>query len=216
MKKIQVVDMESGHVEVSEEVKGYHLIFPRRADTTMKIVKHLDMGMLTPTKVIKTHYYAPVIARIIDKYVSTLKHLQDRQHLIMHVQDTASKGNKKQPNPVEIKKVNSFASDFLGYSYLMEFKSYYIDKMSQNQLLVHIYRELLRIHPDGSILKPTEKLMGHIPHTLGRDWDTTQAEISNILDHNFEWRFPPKLIDQLSIYDMAEKVEEEEKEIEVE
>ncbi|MBB6219019.1 hypothetical protein HNQ80_005197 [Anaerosolibacter carboniphilus] len=128
----------------------------------------------------------------------------------MYLQDTASKGNKKQPAPVEIKKMNGFASDFLKYAYVMEFKAYHIDKMSQNQLLVHIYRELLRIHNDGSILKPTEKLMGHIPYTLGRDWDTTQAEIPNILDSRFHWEYPPKLVDQLSIYDMGVQEETDE------
>ncbi|KXG78268.1 putative metallopeptidase [Thermotalea metallivorans] len=208
MKRIQIVDTETGNVEVSENANGYHLVFPKRADTTMKIVKHLDMGMLTSSKVIKTHYYAPIVEKIIKKFEPTLGHLEEMQRLIIYIQDAASKGNKKQPTPVEIKKINAFASDFLGYSYLMEFKACYIDQMSHNQLIVHIYRELLRIHPDGSILKPTEKLTGHIPHTLGRDWDTTKADIPNILEQDFQWRFPPKLVEQLSIYDIEREDDE--------
>lgn len=209
MKKIQIIDTETGNVEVDEEAKGYHLVFPQRTDTRFKVVRHLDMGMITANKVLKTHYYAPIVERIIIKHGNLLGHIKERQRFIMYVQDMVSKGNKKQPAPVEIKKMNSFASDFLNYSYVMELKAHYIDKMSQNQLLVHIYRELLRIHNDGSILKPTEKLTGHIPHTLGRDWDTTKAEIPNILDENFQWRFPPKLVDQMSIYDIQREEDTE-------
>ncbi|MPN09054.1 hypothetical protein SDC9_156342 [bioreactor metagenome] len=81
-----------------------------------------------------------------------------------------------------IKKVPKILSDFTGYKFIVESREFWMSRISNEQIIAHIYSCLRQIE-DGDKLRAPD-LIGwkEVIGTLGYGWETTLSPMPNLLD----------------------------------
>jgi hypothetical protein len=110
-------------------------------------------------------------------------------------------GSGEHPWIAKTSKAKSQFEAMTGYEYIIEIRNWFINQMSKEQITALLYHELRHIG-DGSIIKHDIEDWNCMVATLGSDWATTQAQIIDILNDDFEqWDYLRKVGTQVSIFD---------------
>ncbi len=89
----------------------------------------------------------------------------------------------------------------------MEMKNYYTSRMSAEQVVALVYHELRHIDEDGDLVKHDIEDWDSMVATLGKDWNSTKAEILDLLDDEFPgWDSLRRSGKQISMFDTTSNV----------
>ena len=85
-----------------------------------------------------------------------------------------------------------------GYTHVIEFYKQHIGHLTNNQLTVLLYHELLHIGEEGKLQGHDVEEFGEIVDTFGRQaFEHERDDVPDILDEAFEWRLgKPTLFDR--------------------
>ena len=79
---------------------------------------------------------------------------------------------------------------------------HYIERMSQEQIIALIYHELRHIGPDGDLRDHDIEDWDNMVATLGKDWNSTKAEVKDLLSDDFIWRSLEPTGKQLNLFNL--------------
>lgn len=186
-KKIIVINDDTG--ENLEEIKfsgGYTITVTNFEDGgELRHIRKLDNGKLDERWWIKNYFYRPIAEKLVLKF-KELKHIKPQKILFIEDMIFESKSGKV-TWIAKIGKTNKHFKALTGYEYICQIRNYYVERMSKEQIVALIYHELRHINTDGELIKHDIEDWNNMIATLGTDWATTEAEIKNILEDDFDW-----------------------------
>lgn len=204
-KKLQVVNQDTGEVlEDIEFTGGYHIIYTNTTDAGhLKHIRKLDNAKFGDNHWIKNYIYRPIAERLIEKFPE-LKHINPRSILFIEDMDW-EKPNSERPKKhwmARISKANKQFAAATGYSYILETRNYFIERMSRAQIIALIYHELRHIDTYGDLQPHDIEDWDNMIATLGKDWDTTKEEIQNLIEDDIIWKELESRTKQLDVFSL--------------
>lgn len=209
-KQLIVVNKDTGErLEDIEFSGGYNIIFANLHDGgNLRYIRKLDNGKFGDKHWIKNFIYRPIAKKLVEKFPE-LKHIKPMGILFIEDMEWEMPDSVKPKRHwmARILKANKHLDFMTGYDYVLETRNYFIDRMSREQLVALIYHELRHIDKYGDLVSHDVEDWDNLVATLGRDWATTQAQIIDILDDDFEgWRDLGKVATQLNMFDKLRAV----------
>ncbi|MGL5676825.1 MAG: putative metallopeptidase [Cellulosilyticaceae bacterium] len=202
MKRILVEDQKTGDILTDVTFSGqYNITYTDDYDGgKMRMIKTIENGKYGDNHWIKNMWYKPIALRLADKF-RELKHVPINRILFIEDINYEDTGKAKDPWMARCKKANKDFMEMTGYEYIIETRSWYIERMQPEQVAALIYHELMHIDTDGNLRKHSIEDWGHLVASLGHDWATTKATIKDILDESFEgWSSMPTVATQLTLF----------------
>lgn len=203
MKKLTIFDKETGElVENKEFSGGYNITYTNLEDSgNLKHIRKLDNGKYDEKHWIKNYIYRPIAIKLVQKF-DELDHIRPESILFIEDTEWEPKDLTKHQWVARIKQANKELESMTGYEYVMELREFYTRNMTAEQVIALIYHELRHIDLDGRIIEHDIEDWENMIATLGVDWNTTRAEIPNILSEDFnEWDELRRAGTQISIFD---------------
>jgi len=199
-RNIKVTDLDTG--EVLHEIEftgGYNITYSHFDDDgRLKHIRNLDNGKFDSRNWIKNDVYRPIANKLVARF-EEFKHIRPEKILFLEDMDWTPGANSW---IARVSKSNKQMKQMVGYEYVLETRNWYTKDMSKEQIIALIYHELKHIDEDGNLIKHDVEDWGEMVATLGVDWATTQGNIINILDDDFEdWDELRKAGNQISIYE---------------
>lgn len=209
-KQLIVINKDTGdRLEEVEFSGGYNIVFTNQHDGgNLRYIRKLDNGKFGDKHWIKNFIYRPIAKRLIEKFPE-LKHIKPMGILFIEDMEWEMPDSAKPKRHwmARISKANKHLDFMTGYDYVLETRNYFIDRMSREQLVALIYHELRHIDKYGDLVSHDVEDWDNLVATLGRDWATTQAQIIDILEDDFEgWRELGKVATQLNMFDKLRAV----------
>ncbi|MCT4507923.1 MAG: putative metallopeptidase [Tepidibacter sp.] len=206
-RKLIIVDNDTGEeLERVEFSGGYNVAVTNMHDGgNLRFIRKLDNAKYGQRHWIKNYLYKTIAEKLVERFPE-IRHIHPRT--ILFIEDMEWKPTAaKQPWIARIKKANNELESMLGYEYVLETRNYYIERMSNNQVIALIYHELRHIDEDGSLKKHDIEDWSNMVATLGKDWATTPEAIENILGDDFEgWDDLRKAGRQISMFESLRMV----------
>lgn len=203
-KQLKIFDNDTG--EIIEDIKfsgGYNIQYACNEDSgRIKHVTKLDNANFDGTKWIKTAIYRPICNKLADKF-EELNHLRNAVNAILFLEDMNwEEKSGKRSWIARIAKTNKQFREMTGYYYIMETRNFYIERMSQEQIIALLYHELRHIGKDGDLVEHDIEDWSNMVATFGVDWATTMANIENLLEDDFdEWNEVLPVARQTNMFD---------------
>jgi hypothetical protein len=179
-------------------------------------------GRVNEKNVIKNADYQQTVQDLKTTYPEYLSHIVPSR--ILFLEDDAWEQTEKTNNnsrwKIDIKKASKDLREFIGYDYVINTRTYFIDKWSAAQVIAAIMEKLLRINPEnGSITKYNVDDKMLMVATLGAGFLDKGSNIVNIIENKVEFKELRDASGQIKIFDMdtlpdAQEPEEEFEEFE--
>lgn len=208
-KIIKILNLYTGEVILDREIDGdFQLQFTQNTDSgQIHRIGMIDNGRFGDKHWIKNYYFRPIAQKLVDKF-DEIKHIHPQR--ILFLENTAwspGKGSTKKTWIARICKANQWLMETWGYHYIMELKSFFMEKMSKEQVIATVYHELRHIDTDGDIKPHDVEDWDNMVATLGKNWAETKSSIINLLDDEFPgWNELRKAGQQINIFEAAENV----------
>jgi len=203
MKQLIVLDKNTGErLEDFEFSGGYNISFVNNHDSgEQKHIRRLDNGKYGDNHWIKNNIYRSITIKLKEKF-EELKHIKPHRILFIEDMNWSKTASQKNPWKARIKKVSKDLEATTGYWYVLETRSYFVENMSDEQLVALLYSTLRQIDMDGDIIEPNIVGWSNIIATLGAGWDDENSFIDNILGDDFDnWNELPKGGKQINMFD---------------
>jgi hypothetical protein len=185
MPKIKIIDDRTGKVR-EIECLGYNLQYVESTGSgQIQKIRNLNNGKWGYKHWIKNDFYRPIAQKIKDKYSEKLPEFTTiNLDKIIFIEDIDYVGDevKRNEDVMWIKKVPKILTAFTGYNFIIESREFWMSRISNEQIVAHIYSCLRRIY-DGDSLRESD-LIGwkEVIGTLGYGWETTMSPIPDLLD----------------------------------
>lgn len=181
---ITVTDLKSGEVLVKETVKGYQLQVVKPNSNVIKRVGRLSNGSITDKDWIKNDMYGHIAELLVEKFVE-LAHINVNKILFLEDVQWELKAPGKRQWMARASKANAWLTNTWGYRFVIQFRRYFTEKMSEEQLIALIYHELRHIGYYDEIIPHDIEDWSNMVATMGKDWTDANSSIIDILDDEF-------------------------------
>lgn len=214
MPKIKIVDETTGEVQDIECV-GYNLQFVEATgDGVIQKIRNLNNGRYGYKHWVKNEFYGPIAKKIKEKYKEKIKGFSRIDvNKILFIEDTDYVGDELQKNDkiMWIKKANKQLTEITGYKFIIESREFWMERISNAQVIALIYSCLRQIDCGDSIVEPDLIGWKEVIGTLGYGWETTKSDIPNLLDgfDMNDFRMLRKAEKQINFFDKSEKYYEQ-------
>lgn len=178
---IKVINDKTGEVKEIECI-GYNLQYvTATSDGQVQKIRSLGNGRYDYRHWIKNDFYAPLAQKIKDKYKDDIPVFQGIDiNKLLFLEDIDYVGDEMSRNDevMWIKKAPKQLTDLTGYRFIIFSREFWISRISQEQILWHLYSVLRRIEVD-KLVEPDIKGWKEVIGTLGYGWETTLSPILN-------------------------------------
>jgi hypothetical protein len=210
MPKIRIID---NHGEITNEIEcvGYNLQYiESTGNGQIQKIRALNNGKWGYKHWIKNEFYKPIALKIKEKYKEQFPDFT-RINLdkILFIEDMDYIGDevRRDDEVMWIKKLPKQVSDFTGYEFIIESRDFWMSRISEEQVVAHIYSCLRQIE-DGTKLRSPD-LVGwkEVIGTLGYGWETTMSPIHDLMNgfDKEDFRMLRKADRQISFFDRVAK-----------
>lgn len=181
--KIKIFNERTGELTDIECV-GFNLQYVEATgDGRIQKIRALNNGKWDYKHWIKNEFYRPLAQKILDKYRKevtgfTLINLDE----ILWIEDIDYVGDevKHSDDVMWIKKVPKQVTDFTGYKFIVESREFWMSRISNEQILWHIYSVLRQIDGD-KLIEPDIRGWKEVLGTCGYGWETTISPVPNLM-----------------------------------
>ncbi|WP_443660666.1 putative metallopeptidase [Clostridium algidicarnis] len=185
MPRIRIFDENTGEVKDIDCV-GYNLQYAESTgDGRIQKIRDLNNGKYGLKHWIKNDFYKPLAQKIKDKYREDIPGLSlvnlDR---ILWIEDMDYVGDevKRDDDVMWIKKVPKQLTELTGYQFIVESREFWMSRISNEQIVAHIYSCLRQIENGDKLITPDLIGWKEVIGNLGLGWQTTMTPIPNLLD----------------------------------
>ncbi|MBB6696263.1 putative metallopeptidase [Clostridium algidicarnis] len=185
MPRIRIFDENTGEVKDIDCV-GYNLQYAESTgDGRIQKIRELNNGKYGLKHWIKNDFYKPLAQKIKDKYREDIPGLSlvnlDR---ILWIEDMDYVGDevKRDDDVMWIKKVPKQLTELTGYQFIVESREFWMSRISNEQIVAHIYSCLRQIENGDKLITPDLIGWKEVIGNLGLGWQTTMTPIPNLLD----------------------------------
>lgn len=209
MPKIRIVDDVTGEVKDIDCI-GYNMQYVQaQGDGRIHKIRKMNNGKWDSKHWIKNEFYRPLAERIKEAYK---EHITDFSLInldkILWLEDIDYVGDeiKRTDEVMWIKKLPKQVAEFTGYKFVIYSREFWIERISDEQVLWHIYSTLRRIEDGDKLREPDLKGWKEVIGNLGYGWETTMTPIPDLMK-GFDkecFRMLRKADKQMSIYDLEE------------
>ncbi|AGK97383.1 putative metallopeptidase [Clostridium pasteurianum] len=214
MPKIKIIDETTGEVTDIECV-GYNLQFVESTGNgVIQKIRALNNGKYGYKHWIKNDFYRPIAQKIKDKYKEKFEEFtMINLDKILFIEDTEYIGDelKRSDEIMWIKKANKQLEEVTGYKFIIESREFWVERISNEQVVALIYSCLRQIENGYKIREPDLVGWKEVIGTLGYGWETTKSEIPNLLDgfNMNDFKMLRKADKQVGFFDSKEKYYEQ-------
>lgn len=210
MPKIRIVDDVTGEVKDIDCI-GYNLQYATAdGEGYIQKIRKLNNGKWDWKHWIKNEYYRPLAEKIKEKYKEDIPEFNSiNLDKILWLEDIEYVGDeiKRDDEVMWIKRLSKQAIELTGYRFIIYSREFWMSRISNEQILWHIY-STLRCIDDGDKLKGPD-LVGwkEVIGTLGYGWETTLSPVQDIM-RGFEksdFLMLRKADKQISIFDLEDE-----------
>lgn len=162
-------------------------------------------GRMNEKNIIKNGDYQETVQDLKTMYPEYLSHIIPSRILFLEddIWEQTEKTNKNSRWKIDIKKASKDLREFVGYDYVINTRTYFVDMWSHAQVVAAIMEKLLRINPEnGSITKYNVDDKMLMVATLGAGFLDKGANIANILETKVEFKELRDASGQIKIFDM--------------
>jgi hypothetical protein len=201
MKKLQIIDYNSGIIEMERDMDGGALV--RYVDDRGIIQRAggIDAAYFGESHMIKNSYYRPIAEKLVERF-EELSHIPPAAILWLQEMDwKPPKKGKKWQWIARCKKAPPMLTDTWGYSFIIEVRDYFFRDMSREQIITLVYHEMRHIGEEGDILHHDLEDWSNLVATFGHDWAAADQDIADLLADDFEGFKELGIGRQLSIYE---------------
>ena len=206
-KKLQIINDLTGEVLEEQEFSGgYHIIYTNLEDMgKLRHIRKLDNARFGDKHWIKNWIYKPIAEKLVSKFPE-IKHINPNKILFIEDMEWEKPDSTKPKRhwQARISKSNKQFEAMTRYSYILETRNYYIEKMTREQIIALIYHELRHIDEWGDLQPHDIEDWDNMVATLGKDWAETQAEIKNLIDDDILWKELEPAAKQLDVFSLQE------------
>lgn len=165
---------------------GYNLQYVEsNGNGQIQKIRALNNGKYSYKQWIKNDFYRPIAEKIKNKYKElipdfTLINLDK----ILFIEDIDYVGDevKRDDDVMWIKKLPKQVTEFTGYKFVIESREFWMSRISNEQVVAHIYSCLRQIDGGDKLREPDLKGWKEVIGTLGYGWETTLSPIPNLMD----------------------------------
>ena len=187
---------------------GYNIEFTNLTDGgNIRHIRSLDNGKFGEKHWIKSYIYRSIAERLVKRYPE-LGHIRPVRILFIEEMDWQPPDSIKPKKHwvAKTSKANKQLSTMIGYDYVIETRNYFIERMSRLQIIALLYHELRHIDKEGYIALHDVEDWDNLVATLGKDWATTQANVIDLLEDQFEWNELESVATQVNMFDKIRAV----------
>lgn len=185
MPKIKIINDRTGEVKEIECI-GYNLQFVEsNGSGQIQKIRALNNGKWGYKHWIKNDFYRPIAQKIKDKYKESIPDFSlINLDKILFIEDIDYIGDevKRDDDVMWIKKVPKILTDFTGYKFIIESREFWMSRISNEQIVAHIYSCLRQIEDGDKLRSPDLIGWKEVIGTLGYGWETTISPIPDLLD----------------------------------
>jgi hypothetical protein len=209
MPKIKIINERTGEVKEIDCI-GYNLQYAEATgDGKIQKIRALNNGKYDYKHWIKNEFYKPLAIKIKDKFQEKVPDFtMINLDKILFIEDIDYVGDEVKRNDeiMWIKKLPKQVTELTGYKFVIESREFWMERISDEQILALIYSCLRQIQDGDKLQEPDLKGWKEVIGTLGLGWETTMSPIPNILDgfDEEDFRMLRKADKQVSIFDRAE------------
>ncbi|MBU5437615.1 hypothetical protein KQI42_06330 [Tissierella sp. MSJ-40] len=153
----------------------------------LKHIRELDNAKFGDRYWIKNFVYRPIAKKLIEKF-DELAPINPLRILFIEDMEYEKPSGGRNQWQAKVSKANKQFSAMTGYDYILETKNYFIERMNREQIIALIYHELRHIDEYGDLQPHDIEDWSNMVGTLGKDWETTKAEIKNLIDDDIIWK----------------------------
>lgn len=185
MPKIKIINDRTGEVKEIDCV-GYNLQFvTSEGNGQVQKIRALNNGKYDCKHWIKNDIYYPIAKKVkenlrelspslVSVNIEKILFLEDIDYVTDEI-------NKKTDWVMRIKKLPKQVTELIGYKFVIESREFWVSRISDEQIVAHIYSCLKQIDGD-KLIEPDIKGWKEVLGTLGYGWETTISPIPNLLD----------------------------------
>jgi len=185
MPRIRIFDESTGEVKDIDCV-GYNLQYAESTgDGRIQKIRELNNGKYGFKHWIKNDFYKPLAQKIKDKYREDIPGLSlVNLDKILWIEDMDYVGDevKRDDEVMWIKKVPKQLTELTGYQFIIESREFWMSRISNEQIVAHIYSCLRQIENGDKLITPDLIGWKEVIGNLGLGWQTTMTPIPNLLD----------------------------------
>ena len=185
MPRIRIFDESTGEVKDIDCV-GYNLQYAESTgDGRIQKIRELNNGKYGLKHWIKNDFYKPLAQKIKDKYREDIPGLSlVNLDKILWIEDMDYVGDevKRDDEVMWIKKVPKQLTELTGYQFIVESREFWMSRISNEQIVAHIYSCLRQIENGDKLITPDLIGWKEVIGNLGLGWQTTMTPIPNLLD----------------------------------
>lgn len=184
MYKIRITDAVTGEYQETECI-GYNLQYST-SDGSGQIqkIRKLNNGRYGYKHWIKNEIYHPIARKIKENLIKEVPELSGINiDKILFIEDIDYVGDEMNRNDevMWIKKAPKQVEELTGYKFIIESRGFWMERISEEQIVAHIYSCLRQIDGD-KIIAPDVRGWKEVLGNLGLGWETTLSPIPNLMN----------------------------------
>lgn len=185
MPKIRIINEKTGELTEIDCI-GYNLQFVEsNGNGQIQKIRALNNGKWDYKHWIKNEFYRPIAQKIKDKYKEQIPDFSlINLDKILSIEDIDYVGDevKRNDEVMWIKKLPKQVTEFTGYKFIIESREFWMSRISNEQIVAHIYSCLRQIDDGDKLREPDLVGWKEVIGTLGYGWETTISPIPDLLD----------------------------------
>lgn len=207
MPKIKIINDITGEIKEIQCI-GYNLQYVEsNGNGQIQKIRALNNGKWDYKHWIKNQFYGPLAEKIKNKYKEVIPdfHLINLDK-ILWIEDIDYVGDevKRDDEVMWIRKLPKQVTDLTGYKFIIQSREFWMSRISEEQVLWHIYSVLRRIEDGDKLREPDLIGWTEVIGTLGYGWEKTLSPIPNLMDgfSKDDFNMLKKADKQISVFDL--------------
>ena len=184
MYKITIADVVNGELKEIECI-GFNLQYSTSdGNGQIQKIRKLDNGRYGYKHWIKNEIYHPLARKIQLNLIKDVPELTGINiDKILFIEDIDYVGDEMSRNDevMWIKKAPKQLTELTGYKFIIESRGFWMERISEEQIVAHIYSCLRQIDGD-KLIEPDLKGWKEVIGNLGLGWETTLSPIPNLMN----------------------------------
>lgn len=208
MPKINILDEATGEIKEIDCV-GYNLQYVTAdGNGIIQKVRKLNTGRYAGKYWIKNSSYRPIAEKIkenLKEVVTDFSLINIDKILFIEDRDYVGDEVKRNDEVMWIKKAPKQLTELTGYKFMIESREFWMSRISNEQVVAHIYSCLKQIEDGDRLREPDLKGWKEVIGTLGYGWETTLSPIPNLMNgfDTEDFEMLKKADRQTSMFDKA-------------